>query len=98
DGTSSYVQTAEFTRTAIVDKVTGKILGYDTDNDGKVDTKSADRAWTPTEKTLEAVKSADPSSVGYDKVDKSTVESLVVTPGQKDTTATVTYSKTKYSL
>ncbi|MFR0645648.1 mucin-binding protein, partial [Limosilactobacillus mucosae] len=92
DGTSSYVQTAEFTRTAIVDKVTGKILGYDTDNDGKVDTESADRAWTPTEKTLEAIKSADPSSVGYDKVDKSTVESLVVTPGQADSTVTVTYS------
>nr|WP_278846492.1 MucBP domain-containing protein [Limosilactobacillus mucosae] len=97
DGTSSYVQTAEFTRTAILDKVTGKILGYDTDNDGKVDTESADRAWTPTEKTLEAVKSADPSSVGYDKVDKSTVESLLVTPGQADTTVTVTYSNNQVS-
>ena len=97
DGTSSYVQTAEFTRTAIVDKVTGKILGYDTDNDGKVDTESKDRAWTPTEKTLEAVKSADPSSVGYDKVDKSTVESLLVTPGQADTTVTVTYSNNQVS-
>ncbi len=97
DGTSSYVQTAEFTRTAIVDKVTGKILGYDTDNDGKVDTESADRAWTPTEKTLEAVKSADPSSVGYDKVDKSTVESLLVTPDQADTTVPVTYSNNQVS-
>ena len=97
DGTSSYVQKAEFTRTAIVDKVTGKILGYDTDNDGKVDTESKDRAWTPTEKTLEAVKSADPSSVGYDKVDKSTVESLLVTPGQADTTVTVTYSNKQVS-
>ena len=97
DGTSSYVQTAEFTRTAILDKVTGKILGYDTDNDGKVDTESADRAWTPTEKTLEAIKSADPSSVGYDKVDKSTVESLIVTPDQADTTVTVTYSNNQVS-
>ncbi|MDC2840322.1 mucin-binding protein [Limosilactobacillus mucosae] len=97
DGTSSYLQTAEFTRTAILDKVTGKILGYDTNNDGKVDTESADRAWTPTEKTLEAVKSADPSSVGYDKVDKSTVESLLVTPGQADTTVTVTYSNNQVS-
>ncbi|MFR0646128.1 mucin-binding protein, partial [Limosilactobacillus mucosae] len=97
DGTSSYVQTAEFTRTAILDKVTGKILGYDTDNDGKVDTESADRAWTPTEKTLEAVKSADPSSVGYDKVDKSTVESLLVTPSQAVTPVTVTYSNNQVS-
>ncbi|MFR0646234.1 hypothetical protein ACLUWT_10195, partial [Limosilactobacillus mucosae] len=52
----------------------------------------------PTEKTLEAVKSADPSSVGYDKVDKSTVESLLVTPSQAVTPVTVTYSKTTYSL
>ena len=93
DGTSSYVQTAEFTRTAIVDKVTGKILGYDTDNDGKVDTENANRAWTPIEKTLDAVKSADPSSVGYDNVDTANVSSLVVTPGEGDTTVTVKYSK-----
>ena len=97
DGTSSYVQTAEFTRTAIVDKVTGKILGYDTNNDGKVDTESADRAWTPIEKTLDAVKSADPSSVGYDNVDIANVSSLVVTPDQGDTTVTVTYSNNQVS-
>lgn len=97
DGTSSYVQTAKFTRTAILDKVTGKILGYDTNNDGKVDTESADRAWLPISKTLEAVKSADPSSVGYDNVDISNVSSLVVTPGQGDTTVTVTYSNNPVS-
>ena len=97
DGTSSYVQTAEFTRTAIVDKVTGKILGYDTDNDGKVDTENANRAWTPIEKTLEAVKSADPSSVGYDKVDTANVSPLVVTPDQGDKTVTVTYSNNPVS-
>ena len=97
DGKSSYVQTAEFTRTAIVDKVTGKILGYDTNNDGKVDTESADRAWTPIEKTLEAVKSADPSSVGYDKVDTANVSPLVVTPDQGDKIVTVTYSNNPVS-
>ena len=46
----------------------------------------------PTEKTLAAVKSADPSSVGYDKVDIPNVSSLLVTPDQADTTVTVTYS------
>ena len=97
DGTSSYVQTAEFTRTAIVDKVTGKILGYDTNNDGKVDTESADRAWTPIEKTLEAVKSADPSSVGYDNVDIANVSSLVVTPDQGNKTVKVTYNNNPVS-
>ncbi|MFR0628102.1 mucin-binding protein [Limosilactobacillus mucosae] len=97
DGTSSYVQTAEFTRTAIVDKVTGKILGYDTNNDGKVDAESADRAWTPIEKTLDAVKSADPSSVGYDNVDIANVSSLVVMAGEGDTTVTITYSNNQVS-
>ncbi|CAM3160799.1 MucBP domain-containing protein [Limosilactobacillus mucosae] len=97
DGTGSYVQTAEFTRTVIVDKVTGKILGYDTNNDGKVDTENGNRAWTPIDKTLEAVKSADPSSVGYDKVDIANVSSLVVTPDQGDKTVKVTYSNNPVS-
>ena len=97
DGTGSYVQTAEFTRTVIVDKVTGKILGYDTNNDGKVDTENGNRAWTPIDKTLEAVKSADPSSVGYDKVDIANVSSQVVTPDEGDTTVKVTYSNNPVS-
>ncbi|WP_414672051.1 mucin-binding protein, partial [Lactococcus sp. UBA7220] len=32
------VQTVTYTRTAVVDKVTGELLGYDTNGDGKVDT------------------------------------------------------------
>ncbi|MFR0541708.1 mucin-binding protein, partial [Lactobacillus delbrueckii] len=92
DGTSRYEQTAEFTRTAIVDKVTGKILGYDTDGDGEVDTTKADQAWTPTKKTLLEAQSKDPKLLGYDEVDTPVVPDLVVTPGQGDTTVTVTYN------
>ena len=92
DGTSSYEQTVTFERTAIVDKVTGKILGYDTNNDGKVDTESADRAWTPLSAKLSEVKSADPKTLGFDNVDKSAVSTVTVVPGQADLTATVVYS------
>ena len=92
DGTSSYEQTVTFERTAIVDKVTGKILGYDTNNDGKVDTESADRAWTPLSAELSEVKSADPKTLGFDNVDKSAVSTVTVVPGQADLTETVVYS------
>ena len=97
DGTSSYVQTVTFKRAVVIDKVTGNILGYDTNNDGKADTESADRAWQPATQTLAAVKSADPSSVGYDNVDIANVSSQVVTPDQDDTTVTVTYSNNQVS-
>lgn len=41
------VQQAKYQRTAIVDQVTKKVLGYDTDGDGKVNLKPtmADSAW-----------------------------------------------------
>ena len=92
DGTSSYEQTVTFERTAIVDKVTGKILGYDTNNDGKVDTESSDRAWTPLSAELSEVKSADPKTLGFDNVDKSAISTVMVVPGQTDLTETVVYS------
>ena len=92
DGTSSYEQTVTFERTAIVDKVTGKILGYDTNNDGKVDTESADRAWTPLSAKLSEVKSADPKALGFDNVDKSAISTVTVVPGQADLTEIVVYS------
>ena len=92
DGTSSYEQTVTFERTAIVDKVTGKILGYDTNNDGKVDTESADRAWMPLSAELSEVKSADPKTLGFDNVDKSAISTVTVVPGQADLTEIVVYS------
>ncbi|MFR0770832.1 MAG: mucin-binding protein [Limosilactobacillus pontis] len=63
NGKSTYTQTAHFTRTAIVDKVTGKILGYDTNNDGQVDVTNGDYAWTPLDATFNAVDSKDPASL-----------------------------------
>lgn len=98
DGTSSYVQTAEFTRTAIVDKVTGKILGYDTDMMARLILKvqtvhgsQLKRLWKLLSQLTQVY------LVGYDKVDKSTVESIVVTPGQADSTVTLTYSNNQVS-
>ncbi|MFR0610564.1 mucin-binding protein [Limosilactobacillus mucosae] len=92
NGKETITQTVTFERTAIVDKVTGKILGYDTDNDGKVDTENADRAWTPLSAEFSEVKSADPKSLGFDNVDKSTVSTVMIVPGQADLKETVVYS------
>ncbi|MST80544.1 MucBP domain-containing protein [Lactobacillus equicursoris] len=93
DGKSQYVQTVEFTRTAIVDKVTGKIVGYDTNSDGKADTESGDRAWLPITQTMAEVKSTDPSKLGYDKVDTPTVSEKIVVPSETIEPITVTYGK-----
>ena len=92
NGEETITQTVTFERTAIVDKVTGKILGYDTNNDGKVDTENADRAWTPLSAKFSEVKSADPKSLGFDNVDKSTISTVTIIPGQADLKETVVYS------
>ena len=92
NGKETITQTVTFERTAIVDKVTGEILGYDTDNDGEVDTENADRAWTPLSAEFSEVKSADPKSLGFDNVDKSTVSTVMIVPGQADLKETVVYS------
>ena len=92
NGEETITQTVTFERTAIVDKVTGKILGYDTNNDGKVDTENADRAWTPLSAEFSEVKSADPKSLGFDNVDKSTISTVTIIPGQADLKETVVYS------
>ncbi|MEO5286364.1 mucin-binding protein [Limosilactobacillus allomucosae] len=93
DGTSSYVQTVTFKRTAVVDKVTGKLLGYDTNNDGQVDTTDAERAWSPARDEFAEVASKTPAEVGFTHVDRPTVASHVVLPGDQDATVTVVYSK-----
>lgn len=95
DGKDTYKQEVNFTRTAIVDKVTGKLLGYDTNNDGKADlgVNEGDRAWTPVSSTFDAVKSKAPKEVGYDSVNIPTVGAEVVTPADNDSVVTVVYSK-----
>ena len=92
DGTSQEVETVKFSRTAIVDKVTGELLGYDTNGDGKADTNDGDRAWTPTTSSYKEVTSKTPGEVGYTSVDKPVVSGSTVVPTDKDSVVTVTYS------
>lgn len=87
-------QTVTFTRTAIVDKVTGAV-GYDTNGDGKVDTTIADKAWVADKDGFDAVKSPDASSKGYDKLDVAVVSAQTgIKPTDKFEPIVVTYSRT----
>ena len=95
DGKNTYTQTASFERNAVVDKVTGQIIGYSTDGTTNVSTTDKDRAWTPATQNMSSVDSKTPSEVGYDKVDISTVGGVTVYPGQKIKDVTVTYTKNK---
>ncbi|MCT3601397.1 YSIRK-type signal peptide-containing protein [Lactobacillus acidophilus] len=95
DGKNTYTQTVSFERNAVIDKVTGQILGYSTDGTTNVTTTDKDRAWTPTTQNMDSVASKTPSEVGYDKVDILTVGGVTVYPGQKVNDVTVTYTKNK---
>ncbi|WP_306418166.1 mucin-binding protein, partial [Lactiplantibacillus mudanjiangensis] len=55
------VQDVTFNRTAIVDNVTGELLGYDTNGDGEVDVSVADgdQAWTTDNNEWASVTSPD---------------------------------------
>jgi|GEM_PF-530528 adhesion exoprotein len=95
DGKSTYTQTAHFTRTAIVDKVNDKLLGYDINGDGSVDISpdAGDFAWKSTDANLPAVTSKAPSEVGYDSVDTPVVQATTVDYNSEPINVTVTYSK-----
>ncbi|MCZ3525945.1 YSIRK-type signal peptide-containing protein [Lactobacillus gasseri] len=95
DGKSTYTQTAHFTRTAIVDKVNDKLLGYEINGDGSVDISpdAGDFAWKSTDANLPAVTSKAPSEVGYDSVDTPVVQATTVAYNSEPINVTVTYSK-----
>lgn len=84
-----------FTRTAIVDKVNDKLLGYDINGDGSVDISpdAGDFAWKSTDANLPAVTSKAPSEVGYDSVDTPVVQATTVAYNSEPINVTVTYSK-----
>ena len=86
-----------YNRTAIVDKVTGQIIGYSTTGAGTVDQTDGDKAWTAVDNKSDwdSVTSPDLSSKGYLAPDLATVAQQTVTPGDKDVTVNVYYVYTK---
>lgn len=80
DGKNTYVQTITFTRSALVDKVTHKVVGY--------------TPWESETPSFAAVPSTDPHQLGYGDVDIRTVDSFKVDPSSNKTdlgTTVVTY-------
>lgn len=82
-----------YNRTAIVDKVTGQIIGYSTTGGDTVDQTDGDKAWTAVDNKSDwdSVTSPDLSSKGYLAPDLATVAQQTVTPGDKDVTVNVYY-------
>ncbi|WP_295745554.1 YSIRK-type signal peptide-containing protein [uncultured Limosilactobacillus sp.] len=79
-GTHRYVQTLTFTRKAIIDSVTHKVLGYTN--------------WTADQSSFAAVDSQSPVAVDYQTVDRPEVSALTVDPDSDQTdlgTVIVTY-------
>ena len=67
-------QSVTFKRHVIIDKVTGEVLGYDTNDDNQVDTEDPDQAWMHTDGEWSEVVSPDLSSQGYEKPSMEKVE------------------------
>ncbi|WP_037614902.1 mucin-binding protein, partial [Faecalicoccus pleomorphus] len=89
----SVTQKVIFNRHVIIDKVTGAVLGYDTNRDDQVDTTDADDAWMTDSNTWAEVTSPDLSLKGYEAPDVSKVDEKVVTSNTSDETVTVTYNR-----
>ncbi|WP_303645501.1 mucin-binding protein, partial [Limosilactobacillus walteri] len=69
--THEYKQNVAFTRKAVIDKVTKKVLSY--------------TAWASEKPTMDEVPSKKPNEVGYDEVDKPTVEGRSIDPNSDKT-------------
>ncbi|ORI82829.1 mucin-binding protein [Leuconostoc lactis] len=82
-----------YNRTAIVDKVTGQIIGYSTTGGDTVDQTDGNKAWTAVDNKSDwdSVTSPDLSSKGYLAPDLAKVAQQKVTPGDKDVTVNVYY-------
>ncbi|WP_034996051.1 mucin-binding protein, partial [Liquorilactobacillus vini] len=82
-----------YNRTAIVDKVTGQIIGYSTTGGDTVDQTDGDKAWTAVDNKTDwdSVTSPDLSSKGYLAPDLATVAQQTVNPGDQDDTVNVYY-------
>ncbi|MBW8037290.1 LPXTG cell wall anchor domain-containing protein [Lactobacillus helveticus] len=82
-----------YNRTAIIDKVTGQIIGYSMTGGNTVDQTDGSKAWIAKDGDTNwaAVTSPDLSSEGYTAPDLATVEQTAVNPGDKDATVNVYY-------
>ncbi|MFT9391900.1 MucBP domain-containing protein, partial [Leuconostoc pseudomesenteroides] len=91
-----------YNRTAIVDKVTGDLLGYSSTGENKVDIAVADgdTAWAAADdkSSWEGITSPDLSSKGYEAPDLAAVAEQAVKPGDQDATVTVYYDHAKGTL
>ncbi|MDD7120886.1 MAG: MucBP domain-containing protein [Limosilactobacillus reuteri] len=83
-----------YNRTAIVDKVTGQIIGYSTTNGDTVDQTDGNKAWVATnnDTSWAAVTSPDLSSEGYTAPDKTVVAQTTVNPGDENASVDVYYN------
>ena len=84
-------QEAIVTRTKLLDPLTNSVLGYDTNNDGLVDTTDENQAWVVKEQTWVEVKS--PTIENYNAPSKAKVDAVQVTPTTADVTEVIEYTQ-----
>lgn len=89
-------QVVSYTQTAMIDQVTKQIIGYDTNQDGQVDTKNMTQAWVPdTQTEFVAVVSPNLTAQGYNKPDLAMIAMVPISynyTGINPQVVTVSYS------
>ena len=85
------VQEAVLTRTKVMDPLTNQMKGYDTNNDGMVDTTDESQAWVV--KTQTWVEVTSPTVENYDAPNRSIVDAVEVTSVTTDVTEVVEYTQ-----
>lgn len=87
------VEGVTYNRTAIVDKVTGAIIGYATTGGDQVDQTDGTKAWVAegNQSQWAAVTSPDLSAQGYTAPDQAGVAEASVAPDSKDAVVNVYY-------
>ena len=96
DGTSEVVQEVHFYRTAIVDQVTGKVLGFEINGNKQISSENSESAWQCEEDTniFPKVVAKYPGDIGYFQITQKAVEPQDnVLPSDKDVTIKIVYSQ-----
>ncbi|WP_338346013.1 mucin-binding protein, partial [Fructobacillus fructosus] len=92
---SKYVtETVNYYRTAVVDKVTGALLGYSTDETDTVTLTpdQADRAWLTDNNKWAEVMSPDLTDKGYSTPDRAKIDEIIVPFNGQDAQEVVKYN------
>lgn len=90
-------QASDLMQTSVYDTFTGQVIGYDTNDDGKVDTTDINNSWVIKTPKFTAIDVPKPETVNADKVNTSKIAEESVTPNLQNQDIDVVYTLNNYT-